>query len=235
MQRPLPTIFSRLAGNFVVFSPSFDAKASDGTAESGINVAGLIDAVATAIHLAAPRHLIGVHLAGGSAWTDYDQLQGKPWLNMQLFQTGHEDAACLISAADPITSYASFACRSSVIPIALSVHRRYFQRCLRASSRMCHPCHPAKPSRQLSTWKLSMKRSGITRLRVKARHTAWNSGLSGSFGFNIGVYPDITFWSNPLAYASPDHHSDEDLSRMKGLFKSLPWTRAAHPPSHPPH
>lgn len=206
---------ARLAGSFVVFSPSYDVKVTDPTAEPGINVAGLIDAVGTAIRTAAPRHLIGVHLAGRSALSDYDQFQSKPWFSLQLFQSGHGGGSCEGAA----NAYANYACRARKFALRF--------RCIgEPSTNACvgSGAPAGLPKKQAVNVEGQYETLGDNETRVQTRHTAWNSGLSGSFGFNIGVWPDIPRWTNPTAYASPIHYSDDDLGRMKGLFKSMPWS-----------
>jgi hypothetical protein len=186
-------------------------------------VAGLIDAVGTAIRSAAPRHLIGVHLGGGSALSDYDQFQGKSWLSLQVFQSGHGGGTCAAGVTD---DYAKFACR------ARSYALRF--RCIGepASNATCANSgaptgQPAKPAVNVEG---QYETLGNNETRVQTRHTGWNSGLSGSFGFNIGVFPDIAVWTNPTAYGAANHLSDDDLGRMKGLFRSMPWSDL--PPRH---
>jgi hypothetical protein len=217
---------ARLAGSFVVFSPSFDAKVGDSTAESGVNVAGLIDAVGAAIYSAAPRHLIGVHLGGGSALSDYDQFQTttKPWLSLQIFQSGHHAGTCISGVTN---DYANFSCRARAFALRF--------RCIGelapnsndpAADTTCVDSGapsgpPAKPAVNVEG---QYETLGNNETRVQTRHTGWNSGLSGSFGFNIGVFPDISAWTNPAVYNAANHLSDDDLGRMKGLFKSMPWS-----------
>jgi len=209
---------ARLAGSFVVFSPSFDARVADSAAD-GKSVPDLINAVGNAIHSAAPRHLIGLHLAGGSALSDYDQFQSttKPWLSLQVFQSGHHAGTCLSGVTD---DYANFACRARAFALRF--------RCIGepTSNVTCTGSGapaglPTKPAVNVEG---QYETPGDNETRVQTRHTGWNSGLSGSFGFNIGVYPDISRWTNPTAYSAANHRSDDDLGRMKGLFKSMPWT-----------
>jgi Protein of unknown function (DUF4038) len=213
---------ARLAGSFVIFSPSFDTRASDPTVETTatnhLTVADLISAVGASIHSAAPRHLIGVHLAGGSPLTDYDQFQSTtmPWLSLQMFQSGHHAGTCISGVTN---DYANFACRARTFPLRF--------RCIGdAANPSCAGSgapsgEPVKPAVNVEG---QYETLGDNETRVQTRHTAWNSGLSGSFGFNIGLSPDITAWSNPTSYSSPNHLSDDDLGRLKGLFKSMPWT-----------
>lgn len=209
---------ARLAGSFVVFSPSFDARVSDSTAESGVTVAGLIDAVGTAIYSAAPRHLIGVHLGGGSALSDYDQFQttAKPWLSLQIFQSGHHAGTCISGVTN---DYANFSCRARAFALRFRcIGEPANPTCIESGAPSGLPVKPAvNVEGQYETL-------GNNETRVQTRHTGWNSGLSGSFGFNIGVFPDLTAWTNPLAYSAANHFSDDDLGRMKGLFKSMPWS-----------
>lgn len=209
---------ARLAGSFVAYSPSFDSRANDSTAEPGVNVAGLIDAVGTAIRSATSRHLIGVHLAGGSALSDYDQFQGKPWLNLQVFQSGSGTASCGSLALS--NDFAKWVCR------ARSFALRF--RCIGepASNATCTGSgaptgQPVKPAVNIEG---QYEVLGNTETRVQGRHIGWNSGLSGSFGYNIGVWTDIAAWTNPSAYAASNHQADDDLGRLKGLFKSMPWS-----------
>ena len=208
---------ARLAGSFVVFSPSFDARASDGTVETGITVPVLIDAVGTAIRAAAPRHLIGVHLAGGSALGDYDTFQGKPWMSLQIFQSGHHAGTCVSGVTD---DYANFACRARAFSLRF--------RCINEPSSNATCTGSGAPTGQTTRPAVNIEGQyetlGNLETRVQTRHTGWNSGLSGSFGFNIGVFPDISAWTNPTAYSAANHLSDDDLGRMKGLFKSMPWS-----------
>ena len=208
---------ARLAGSFVVYSPSFDAKAGDSTAEPTITVAGLIDAVGQEIRSAAPRHLIGVHLAGGSPLSDYDQFQDKSWLSLQVFQSGHGGGSC---DAGVNNNYAQFACRARKFALRF--------RCIGepSSNAACAGSGaPAGPSKKAAVnVEGQYETLGNNETRVQTRHTGWNSGLSGSFGYNIGVWTDIAIWTNPSAYAAANHYADDDLGRMKGLFKSMPWS-----------
>ncbi|HEY7215078.1 MAG TPA: DUF4038 domain-containing protein, partial [Thermoanaerobaculia bacterium] len=165
---------ARLAGSFVIFSPSFDARVGDPTAESGVTVAGLIDAVGTAIRSAAPRHLIGVHLAGGSALSDYDQFQGKPWLSLQVFQSGHGSAACEGGLSD---DYAKFACRARDFALRF--------RCINETVASLPSCAssgaPAGLPKPAVNVEGKYETIGDSLTRVQSRHVGWNGGLSGSF------------------------------------------------------
>lgn len=212
---------ARLAGSFVAYSPSFDSRAGDPTVETGVNVAGLIDAVGTSIRSAAPRHLIGVHLAGASPLAEYDQFQSKPWLNLQVFQSGsgNNNGTCgtLGTNSNP---YARWVCR------ARSFALRF--RCIGepASNATCTGSGapigpPVKPAVNVEG---QYEELGNNLTRVQSRHIGWNSGLSGSFGYNIGLWTDIAAWTKPMSYAASNHYADDDLGVMKGLFKSMPWS-----------
>ncbi|HEY2292315.1 MAG TPA: DUF4038 domain-containing protein [Thermoanaerobaculia bacterium] len=174
---------ARLAGSFVVFSPSFDAKVADSAAD-GKSVPDLIDAVGNAIHSAAPRHLIGVHLAGGSDLGNYDQFQSKTWLSLQVFQSGHHAGTCVSGVTN---DYANFACRARAFALRF--------RCIGEPTTNATCTGSGAPSgppiKSVVNVEGQYETSGDLETRVQTRHTGWNSGLSGSFGFNIGVYPDI--------------------------------------------
>lgn len=208
---------ARLGGSFVAYSPSFDARVDDPTAETDVTVAGLIDAVGAAIRSATSRHLIGVHLAGGSALGNYDQFQDKSWLNLQVFQSGSGAASCGSLALG--YDFAKWFCR------ARSFALRF--RCIGDTSNAACTGSGApanKPIKPAVNIEGQYEILGNAETREQSRHIGWNSGLSGSFGYNIGVWTDIAAWTNPSAYAAANHYADEDLGRMKKLFKAGPWS-----------
>ena len=140
-------------------------------------MAGLIDAVGTAIRSAAPRHLIGVHLAGASPLAEYDQFQGKPWLNLQVFQSGsgNNNGTCGILGTNS-NPYARWVCR------ARSFALRF--RCIGepTSNATCTDSgaptgEPVKPAVNVEG---QYEELGNNLTRVQSRHIGWNSGLSGS-------------------------------------------------------
>jgi hypothetical protein len=67
--------------------------------------------------------------------------------------------------------------------------------------------------------------------RARSRHTAWVTALSGSFGFNIGEYIDITAWAKPMVYSdlyveggqTNPFQADDDLRRMSKILGQSPW------------
>lgn len=84
-------VTSRLAGNFVVYSPGFDRMRSDQTAR--INAVGTEAAAASrtyATPTATPkaRQLIGLHLAASDVAGDYTSFKTQTWLSFYLMQSG---------------------------------------------------------------------------------------------------------------------------------------------------
>ncbi len=85
-------VASRLAGNFVVYSPSFDRPKADQSTR--INAVGA-EAAAVSRSYATPtatpgkaRQLIGLHLAASDASSDYLFFKSQPWLSFYLMQSG---------------------------------------------------------------------------------------------------------------------------------------------------
>lgn len=243
---------ARLAGYFVFFSPSYDTKTSSGTtvnqSADGTSVIDLIKAVGGAIKSAAPRHLIGVHLAGSNPLEDtnplgdYLNFSNEPWFGFQMFQSGH-GASNAGAPCDITDNFQRSVCRAREAALEL--------RCIRDASTtplaVCVNGNGAdrigtpKPavnvegeyesaySKQNGTWVRDLTQ--LTPSRARSRHTAWATALSGSFGFNIAFFLDITAWINPAAYSNsyteggrPNlFQSDDDLGRMSALLGQTPW------------
>lgn len=243
---------ARLAGYHVVFSPSYDAKT---TPTSGVNlsvdnltVLNLVKAVGGAIRSAAPRHLVGAHLAGSNPLPAYLDLQGETWISLQLFQSGHggsnAGAPCNISGTTDLNDFQRSVCRAregalefrcigtptspspgalpvcdavgrtgTVLP-AVNVEGEYESAYVKSGTALV---------RDLNNLPVSRSRS---------RHTGWVTALSGSFGFHVGHYTDLTAWSNPSAYSDGYAEggithlfkSDNDLKRMNAVLAQSPWT-----------
>jgi hypothetical protein len=238
---------ARLAGYFVVFSPSYDAKTTAATGANqsydGLSVFDLVKMVGPAIQSAAPRHLIGAHLGGSNSLATYLLLNEESWLSVQLFQSGHggTDAgtSCNFSGADEATvDFRRAVCRARVGALEF--------RCLKVSAGVLPACGTlavpgtVKPAVNVeaeyeSNWNKTTQardNSLLAPSRIRARHTAWVTALSGSFGFNIGNYKDITSWTKPEVHK--DSHtegaitnlfkSDNDLLRMNAILAQSPWT-----------
>lgn len=244
---------ARLAGSFVIFSPSYDAgteSAAQNKTPDGLDTLGLIRIVGAAIDEAAPRHLIGAHLAGSNGLSAYLSLQEESWLDLQLFQSGHggknAGAPCAIDGCSEDANFLRAACRAREGALEF--------RCIQAPSlaRICSPdainTHPViKPAVNIegdyeaAYVKENPCVAGSPEIRdvnnlpldrARSRLTAWVTALSGSFGFNIGLHKDVVAWLMPESY-SDDYleagvrgrfRSDNDLGVMRNLLRGAPWS-----------
>ena len=230
---------SRLAGNYVIFSPGFDDRQGDATVD-GKTAKDSMKAVGAALKLggltlspvpAVPRHMVVDHLAGGSPSTDYDLFQNDPWLAFQMFQSGHGanasgvDGQCSTGADPWIYSI----CRAREIALRF--------RCMSDPNLPTPPCPSPKPAgnaKPAANAEAAYENfSGIgtdadTALGV--RNTAYATGLSGSIGFTLGI-EGISKWDNPALfsdnYNNNQSRSDNDLSLLASLFRGAPWTDLA--------
>ncbi|MFL6262379.1 MAG: DUF4038 domain-containing protein [Thermoanaerobaculia bacterium] len=245
---------ARLAGYFVFYSPSYDAKT---VPESGVNltvngdsVTTLIKNVGAAIKSAAPRHLIGVHLAGSNPLGDYLSFAGETWLDFQMFQSGHGGS----NAGAPCNYSIDFqrtVCRAREGALELRcIHEAsptYTPLAVCVNGNNADRVGTPKPAvnvegeyesayvkvTQNGTTTLVRDLSELTPSRARSRHTAWATAFSGSFGFNIGLYRDVVAWTNPAAYSNNYtearrtnlFQSDDDLGRMSLLLGQSPWSQ----------
>jgi hypothetical protein len=255
---------ARLAGHFVFFSPSYDTKTVSAQGSTvnqsadGSTIPTLIKAVGTAIKSAAPRHLIGVHLAGSNPLAAYLNFAGDSWLDFQMFQSGHGGSNsgscnfsidfersvcraregsleffCIHNAPPPGTSYTPLAVctngngadRVGTPKPAVDIEGEYESAYIKVT----------QPDGTI-VWVRSLPE--LPPSRARSRHTAWASALSGSFGFNIGLFRDVVAWINPLAYSNSYRElgqtnlfqSDDDLGRMSLLLGQSPWSQ--YVPAH---
>jgi hypothetical protein len=221
---------ARLAGSFVFFSPGFDDKVSE-SLDGGLKVQDAMTAVGQALRgspdSAAPRHLVGNQLAGGSALTDYDFFHPATasWLNFEFYQSGHKGNQGLPCTYGGSQEYARSVCRAR----ELTLHFR----CQGAASTV-----QACPAGLLTGRKVpAVNSEGAYEdfetaaedpdNREGVRATAYASALSGSFGYTIAV-KGIYKWNNPEiysdSYGNDQSKADGDLVRMGGLFRGAPWT-----------
>jgi hypothetical protein len=247
---------ARLAGYFVFFSPSYDTKTVVSTVNrsaDGSTVTVLVKAVGTAIKSAAPRHLIGVHLAGSNPLAAYLNFAGDSWLDFQMFQSGHggsNSGSCNFSI-----DFERSVCRAREGPLEfLCIHEApppgapYTPLAVCTNGNSADRIGTPKPAVNVEgeyesayvkttqsdgtiVWVRSL--AELTPSRARSRHTAWTSALSGSFGFNIGLFRDVVAWTNPPAYSNGYmeagqtnlFQSDDDLGRMSLLLGQSPWSQ----------
>ncbi len=219
---------ARLAGSFVFFSPGFDDKVTE-SLDDGLKVQDAMTAVGQALRgfpgSAAPRHLVGNQLAGGSSPTDYDLFHAASWLSFEFYQSGHKG-----NQGPPCTygdgqEYARSVCRARELTLRF--------RCQGAQSTV-QACPAVLPPGQK---KPAVNSEGAYEdfetaaedpdNREGVRATAYASALSGSFGYTIAV-KGVYNWTNPGiysdSYGNDQSKADGDLSRMAGLFSGTPWT-----------
>jgi hypothetical protein len=219
---------ARLAGSFVFFSPGFDDKRAELLDDNVTTVQSSMVAVGQALRGpggAAPRHLVGNQLAGGSAFADYDFFHAMGWLSFEFYQSGHKNNTSAPCTYGSPQEYARSICRAR----ELSLHYR----CQGAASTV-QAC-PSLPPPGLA--KPAVNSEGAYEdfsiafedpdNREGERSTAYVSALSGSFGYTIGIL-GIRDWSNPGLYSdnyvNNQSKADNDLQRLAGLFKGAPWT-----------
>ncbi len=77
---------ARLAGNVVILSPGFDSR-PDNLLHNGESVRGLMLAVGTELKRVAPHLLVTNHF-GTANVSEINLLQGEPWIDFQMFQSG---------------------------------------------------------------------------------------------------------------------------------------------------
>lgn len=211
---------ARLAGSFVFFSPGFDDRVNE-LLDDGLRVKDAMNAVGPVLSSAAPRHLIGNQLGGGSPLTDYDLFHAASWLSFEFYQSGHKgNQGSPCSYADG-QEYARAVCRARELTLRF--------RCQGAASTVKN-CPTSLPP---GSKKPAVNSEGAyddfatapedPDNRDGSRHTAYASALSGSFGFTIGI-DGLYRWDNPGIYAASHSKTDDDLARMGGFFNGGPWT-----------
>jgi hypothetical protein len=203
---------ARLAGNHVIFSPGFDdwpGIVLDSSAQSAGTVDASMQAVGPALKAVVPRHLVTNHLAGSALVTAYTNYQGAPWLDFQLFQSGH---ATNVPVACPGKSGSSWqVMQQCAVSRAIDLTKG-----LRAASRTMpvingegayeNPDSSAFPPDN----------------RYGMRHTAYASLLDGAAGFTAGVYgaaASLTAWNNPASVFATN--GIKDMQQTRTLFEGF--------------
>lgn len=221
---------ARLAGSFVFFSPGFDDTVNYHLDDGVMMTQDSMTAVGQALRGtggAAPRHLVGNQLGGGVAITDYDLFHGMDWLSFEFYQTGHQGNMGAPCSYGTPQEFARAVCRARELSLRF--------RCQGALSTV-QACPTSLPP---GTAKPAVNSEGAYENftnpttedpdnREGERHTAYESALSGSFGYTIGVL-GITDWSNPGIYSDSytgtnQSKADNDVTVLAGLLKGGPWT-----------
>jgi hypothetical protein len=208
---------ARLAGDHVIFSPSFDDKLS--------TTRSLIDAVGNALRDAAPRHLLTAHIAGGSDVCDYydlHNLNAHPWHQLHIFQSGHvlSRNGCLGQSIED--NYECAVRRARNIPDLLS-----------PAATATAPVSCVYPAPNSATVKPNANGEAAydrtyTRVDTQTidspygvRHTGYSSALNGAFGVTLGVR-GIFDWTDPSATALGSDGSKQ-MKILGDQFNLGPW------------
>jgi hypothetical protein len=173
----------RLFGNFVIFSPGFDARPS--------NFLPLIKTVGCTIEQAtcnvgtpatacgngckSSRHLIANHPGGGSSLAELQSVQGEPWLAFQMFQSGQAVSAC--ADADDTTT----------TPTEISCQLREMTNRARALPLTLQSATPTPNVNGESIYEGVTTFTGVNYTAYRVRQTAYLSTLSGSLGYTFGA------------------------------------------------
>jgi hypothetical protein len=183
---------ARLAGSFVFLSPGFDDKIAELLDDNVTQVQSSMVAVGQALRGpggAAPRHLVGNQLGGGSALGDYDHFHAMPWLSFEFYQSGHKGnmgLPCNYSGTSASLEYSRAVCRAREMTLQF--------RCQGAAATVkdCPvgqylPPGGFKPAVNSEGAYEDFNPPGDPDTREGERHTGYVSALSGSFGYTIGV------------------------------------------------
>ena len=198
---------ARLAGNHVIFSINFDDW--PGTVlDASIPGPGTVDsttlAVGPALKSVVPHHLVVNHLAGSAQVGTYTPYQ-LPWLDFQLFQSGH---ASNVPTACPGKSGTTWqAQQQCAVSRAIDITKG-----LRAAS-------PLKPVvNGEGGYDTPDVNASPPDNRYGMRHTAYASLLNGAAGFTAGVdgkppLLSITRWDRNQGHADNALAIRANLSR----------------------
>lgn len=208
---------ARLAGNHVIFSVNFDdwpGTVLDASAPTAGTVDSTTLAVGPVLKGAVPRHLIVNHLAGSSQLANYTNYQSLPWLDFQLFQSGH---SAKVSVACPTKAGSTWQAKQQcAVSRAIDLTKG-----LRAAS-------PLKPAVN-GEGAYEDPNSGAVPPdnRYGMRHTSYASLLGGATGFTAGVngippYGSLPLWSQPETLFGA-HTTDgiKDMQATRALLDGI--------------
>jgi hypothetical protein len=206
---------ARLAGDHVIFSPSFDDKLS--------LTRTLLDTVGSALRDAAPRHLLTAHLAGGSSICDYYDMHNAtkhPWHQLHIFQSGHaiSQANCLAGE----TAYQCTVRRARDFPDQLSPTPTI------PPPTTCIDPGPSATNVQPNANGEAAYDDTYTTATTQTvnspygvRHTGYNSALNGAFGVTLGVI-GIYDWTN-VSTVSLESDGSKHMKILGDQFNLSPW------------
>lgn len=211
----------RLFGNFVLFSPGFDARPS--------NFSAHINGVGCAIEQASCRvgtpatacnngckgslHLITNHPGGGSSLAELQALQSQPWMSFQMFQSGQ----CLSSCNDADCQRTCATDRARSLPLSLQSGG------------------PKANINGEAIYEGPTTYGGVNYTAYRARQTAYLSTLSGAFGYTFGVC-GLFEWGRDPSNICPNtadylptnaitRESSKQMRYLANIFEALFWQR----------
>lgn len=206
---------ARLAGSHVIFSPGLDTKVSRKT-QAGTRMDVVMEAVGRAIKLAAPRHLVGNHLAGSATCPDYQSFKDplNPWMTFYLFQSGHAGGsggtlgpACPARLSTETPRIAAMR-RAREMPLTLRTYTG-----------------PSMPNVNGEGPYDAYPSSDDVDNRYRVRQAGHLSSLSDALGFTYGAY-HLVFWDQVSQYLDID--SAKDMKVLADRFQD----RAGLPSRH---
>jgi uncharacterized protein DUF4038 len=238
---------ARLAGFEVLYSPGFDDSPKLLTVD-GITLANVMNAVGSALKQASPNQLVTNHLNGRATCTDYEQFRPADWMTFFAFQSGHgiglpaqaDQGACPRAQDTAETSVQASLRRAWQMPWTLGTNAPSFTRqppaynaegpyddiCLQTPTctscganppGWCHVYDPAYTSNFGATY---------VDVRYHNRQAAYESLLSGGFGFTYGVQEIGHWFFNLISFSSA--LNGPSVGDMTSVFQNFN-TRAGMP------
>ena len=205
---------ARLAGNHVLYSPSFDDRTDSKTQDLSTTVQTVINQVGNDLKTAAPRHLVTVHLAGALPCSAYQAFHGSSWMTFDMFHSGH--------------AFSQNGMATDVCPGWLTGETRQ-QAVIRRAREMpltlSGYTNPAKPSFNGEGPYDGFPLSSEPDTRYRVRQAGHVSSLSNAQGFTYGV-TNMGVWDNASAYFGID--SSKDMKQLFIRFKGRQGLPAKH-------
>lgn len=238
---------ARMAGFAVFFSPGFDDRLTDTTSQ-GTSLQTVMNAVGPALQQAAPRHLITNHLRGKSTCSDYDAFRTSTWMTFFLFQSGHGFG--LPTSPDPPNTPCPVALSSTETPVQAALRRSwqmpwtlatsnsstikpgynsegpYDNICLQTPGCTC-PGNAPMWCRSYNPNHGANFGADFVDIRYHNRHAAFESLLSGAYGFTYGSQEIAHWYFNLIPFSSA--LNGLAVADMTSVYQNFN-TRAGLPP-----
>ena len=205
---------ARLAGNHVLYSPSFDDRTDSKTQDLSTTVQSVISSVGTDLKTAAPRHLVTVHLAGAFPCTAYQAFQGSSWMTFYMFHSGH--------------AFSQNGVATDICPGWLNTETRQ-QAAIRRAREMpltfSGYTSPTKPNLNGEGPYDAFPNATEPDTRYRVRQAGHASSLSNAQGFTYGA-TNMGLWDNASTYFGLP--SSFDMQQLILRFKNRAGLPARH-------